>query len=77
MAKSDLEEIGNTLNALAQPKMTPKELLKAVRSRHPKASRKTIVRAAFYNIIVTSGQDGEKARNLQNFALAERGGPED
>ena len=74
MGKSDIEEIGETLHRLANPKLKPKELLKAVRERHPKASKKTIVRAAFYSIIANSEPDPEKAQALHNFALGERGG---
>lgn len=76
MAKSELEEIGNALNEMAQPKMSPKELLKAARSRFPKASRKTIVRAALYNVLANSS-DGDKAKRLQNFALVQGGGVDD
>lgn len=74
MGKSDIEEIGETLHALANPGLKPRELLRAVRERHPKASKKTIVRAAFYSIIASSGRDPEKAETLHNFALSERGG---
>jgi hypothetical protein len=77
MGKSDIEEIGETLNRLANPKLKPKELLKAVRDHHPKASKKTIVRAAFYSIIANSGGDPETAKTLHNFALSERGGREE
>lgn len=74
MAPREIEEIGATLHSLASPKMSPKELLKAVRERHPKASKKAIVRAAFYSIIANAGADPEKDQNLQAFAIAERGG---
>jgi hypothetical protein len=74
MGKSDIEEIGETLHALASPQQKPKDLLRAVRERHPKASKKTIVRAAFYSIIANSGRDPEKAQALHNFAIVERGG---
>jgi hypothetical protein len=74
MAKSDIEEIGETLHALATPGLKPKDLLKAVREKHPKASKKTIVRAAFYSIIANSERDEPaKAQALHNFAIAERG----
>jgi hypothetical protein len=76
MGKSDIEEIGETLHALANPKLKPRELLKAVRETHPQASKKTIVRAAFYSIIANSEPDPEKAKTLHNFALSERGSNE-
>lgn len=52
--------------------MKPKELLKAVKDAHPKASRKDIVRAAFYTIIARADAEPEKSRTLQAFAIAER-----
>lgn len=74
MAKSDIEEIGETLQALANPGLKPKDLLRAVREKHPKASKKTIVRAAFYSIIAYSERDPDKTQALHNFAIVERGG---
>ncbi|MEP7239436.1 MAG: hypothetical protein ABI697_00995 [Devosia sp.] len=61
-----------TLLALARPKMTPRELLKAARKAHPDASKKEIVRAAFRSIISVADSDSDKAQILQNFALQER-----
>jgi hypothetical protein len=61
-----------TLIALARPKMTPKELLKAARKAHPDASKKEIVRAAFRSLISVADSDADKAAILQNFALQER-----
>jgi len=61
-----------TLLRLAQPKMSPKELLKLARKAHPEASKKEIVRAAFHSIISVADSDVDKAVILQNFALQER-----
>jgi hypothetical protein len=61
-----------TLLKLAQPKMSPKELLKLARKAHPEASKKEIVRAAFHSIISVADSDVDKAVILQNFALQER-----
>lgn len=72
MTDREIEKISTTLASLATPKTTPKELLKAVRKRHPEASKKTIVRAAFYSIISNADQDPDKARRLQHFAIGER-----
>ena len=65
-----------TLVRLAQPQMSPKELLNLARKAHPDASKKEIVRAAFGTIIAVADRDPEKARLLQNFALSGRGGDE-
>src|SRR3569623_2046654 len=49
--KAAAGSIEATLLRLAQPKMSPKELLKLTRKAHPEASKKEIVRAAFHSII--------------------------
>lgn len=72
MKADELEQIGDTLLALASPRMKPKDLLKAVKEIHPRASKKEIVRAAFYAIIARADDEPEKSRTLQAFAIAER-----
>ena len=62
-----------TLMALAQPKMSPKELLKLTRKAHPDATKKEIVRAAFRSLITAADTDAEKALLLQDMAIKERG----
>jgi hypothetical protein len=61
-----------TLLTLAQPKMSPKELLRLTRKAHPEASKKDIIRAAFGSIIRVADSDVDKAMLLQDFALKER-----
>ena len=51
--------------------MKPKALLAAVRERHPEATKKEVVRAAFFAL--TEGPNGD----LHGFALAERAVDED
>ena len=70
--KAAVGSIAATLLRLAQPKMSPKELLKLPRKAHPEASKKEIVRAAFHSIISVADSDVDKAVILQNFALQER-----
>lgn len=72
MKDDEIEKISDTLAKLATPRTTPRELLKAVRKRHPGASKKTIVRAAFYSIISNADSDPAKAQRLQGFAIGER-----
>ena len=72
MPSSNLETIASTLGRLATPDMKPKELLKAARQEHPQATKKDIVRAAFYSVIASAGNDPERASRLHDFALAER-----
>lgn len=52
--------------------MCPKQLIKAARKEHPKASKKDIARAAFFSIIAHADDDHGKAKNLQAFAISER-----
>jgi hypothetical protein len=61
---------------LAGPGIKRKELVAAVREKHPKASKKDIVRAAFYAL--TSAVDGDvrRAQRLHDFALGERASEE-
>lgn len=75
MSKEKIDNpIEKTLLELAKPKMSPKELLKLARKAHPDASKKDIMRAAFGSIIAVADSDVDKARVLQNFAIAERAG---
>ncbi|KAB1072560.1 hypothetical protein F6X53_28075 [Methylobacterium soli] len=56
--------------------MKPKDLLSAVRERHPNATKKEIVRAAFFALIEGHGTSSEQAQNLHSFAIGERGSDE-
>ena len=67
-----IEQLATTLQGLAGPGIKRKELVAAVREKHPKASKKDIVRAAFYALTTTVEGDVERARRLQDFALNER-----
>lgn len=77
----EIQTLAAALHALAKPEMKPKELVAAVRERHPDATKKEIVRAAFYALTQNAEQDteadAEQARHLHAFALAERVGEED
>lgn len=70
MAK--IEELAATLHGLAGPGIKRKELIGAVREKHPKASKKDIVRAAFYALTSAVDGDVERAQRLHQFALSER-----
>ncbi|RVD39547.1 hypothetical protein EN784_04795 [bacterium M00.F.Ca.ET.141.01.1.1] len=72
MGASEMSAIGDTLMRIVTPDMSRKQLVKAARKAHPKASKKDIARAAFFSIIANADQDIGKARNLQAFAIAER-----
>ncbi|WP_437872054.1 hypothetical protein ACSD7O_07965 [Methylorubrum extorquens] len=74
---ASIEEIAATLREVATSGMKPKALLSAVRERHPEATKKEVVRAAFYAL--TEGRDDrhEHLDNLHSFALTERATEED
>jgi hypothetical protein len=51
---SDLQEIARTVSRLATPGIKPKDLVAAVRKRHPDASKKQVSRAAFMAMIIAA-----------------------
>ena len=59
------KDLQSTLLNLASSKMSPKEMLKATKKAHPKASKKEIVRAAFASLIAVADSDADKALKLQ------------
>lgn len=69
---SDLQEIARTVSTLATPGMKPKDLVAVVRQQHPNASKKQISRAAFMAMILAAEADPERARRVQELALAAR-----
>ena len=68
----DIQTIAASLSALATPSMKPKELITAVCELHPDASKKQVVRAAFYVVIMQANADPERARQIQDAALKTR-----
>ena len=71
-----VDDLSLTLRNLAVPGMTPKALRAALREKHPAASKKAIVRAAFLALIEAQAQDAQPGscavETLHGFALAER-----
>ena len=72
---SEISTIAATVSTLAAPGMKPKQLIAAVRERHPEATKKQVVRAAFYALTEGGDTDPEAARRLHDFALTERAAP--
>lgn len=70
--KSDLSEIAATLVRVVRPDMTPKQLLQVARKAHPSASKKEVVRAAFYSLITNTQVEPKLAETLHDFAMTER-----
>ena len=62
----------DSLLAGLRPGITPKELISSVRARHPEATKKEIIHAAFSALIQVAEQDPQKAKALQDFALKGR-----
>ena len=72
MSVDRVRDIAETLVAMVTPDMTPKQFMKAVRKKHPKASKKDIVRAAFYVVLSHADTRPELSDKLHAFALSER-----
>ena len=70
-------ELSVTLQDVASPGMKPKDLVAAVRKKHPHASKKEIVRAAFYALTLGSTISDDKSQHLHDFAISQRGGSDD
>jgi hypothetical protein len=69
---SDIQILAATLRKLAKPNMKRKDLIAAVRDQHPDATKKEIVRAAFYALTHGVDDDPAQAQHLHAFALTER-----
>lgn len=69
---ASIQEIAATLRSIAAPGMKPKAIRVAVRERHPEASKKEIVRAAFYAVTESPSAGQAATAELHTFALAER-----
>ncbi|WP_071000771.1 hypothetical protein [Methylobacterium sp. C1] len=67
-----VETLAATLCDVAVPGMSRKDLVAAVRERHPEVTKKEVVRAAFYALTDADAIREEQARHLHEFALAER-----
>ena len=74
---SDIQALAATLRELAQPDMRKRDLIAGVREQHPHATKKEIVRAAFYALTHDMDDDPEQAQHLHDFALTERAGAEE
>ena len=72
MSDERMRDIAETLLTVAAPDMTPKQLVKAVKKKHPKASKKDIVRAAFYAVLSQADSRPQVTGQLHAFALSER-----
>lgn len=69
---SDIKDIARTIAELALPGMRPKDLVEAVRKKHPAASKKEISRAAFYAVILAAEEEPGRAEGLHALASVTR-----
>ncbi|WP_210328492.1 hypothetical protein [Mesorhizobium amorphae] len=60
MKAAKRQAIADTLTRVVTPAMTPKQLIRAARKKHPNASKKNIARAALFSIIADADQDHDK-----------------
>ena len=72
MAEERVRDIAELLVKVVTPDMTPKQLMKAIQKKHPKASKKDIVRAAFYVVLSQSDSRPGLSEKLHDFAMNER-----
>ncbi|GJD47289.1 hypothetical protein AFCDBAGC_5182 [Methylobacterium cerastii] len=73
---TSIEGIAATMRSIVTPGMKPKEIRSAIREKHPEASKKDIVRAAFYALTEAPVAGTEALADLHHFALTERGADE-
>ncbi len=64
-----------TIKELVVPGMKPKELIEAVKERHPKASKKEIARAAFLTVILSAEFDPDDTQALHDLVMDTRDEP--
>ncbi len=67
-----IQEIASALRSIATPGMKPKALRSAIKERYPGATKKEIVRAAFYAVVEAAPAGQDTRSELHNFALTER-----
>lgn len=73
---TSIETLAETLRELAASTTKPKDLMAATREKHPNASKKDVVRAAFYALIESHDAHPEHVKGLHAFALNERSADE-
>ncbi|WP_041679172.1 hypothetical protein [Rhizobium etli] len=76
-AMSELARVAKTIDRLVRPGMKPKELIAAVRKKHPNISKKEITRAAFYAVIVAAEQKSDRVSDLHDMAVRTRNSPDE
>lgn len=59
MKEHDLKELGEAILREVRTDITPKKLMEAIRKAHPDASKKEMIRAAFYALIANAEQHSE------------------
>lgn len=71
---SKFETLSATVRSVASKGRKPKDIIADVRKLHPKASKKDVVRAAFYALTISpAGASGTEAdAPLYDFALSQR-----
>lgn len=73
MKPDEIRDIGLTLQELARPGISPKQLFDAVKAHHPKAKRRDITRAALATMIASADKTPDLAVQLQGLAISQRG----
>ncbi|WP_276121880.1 hypothetical protein [Pararhizobium qamdonense] len=68
----EIEKIAAAIKELANPGMSPKELIDAVREHFPEATKKEIARAAFLSVIHSAEHDPAFSQELHDLAMETR-----
>jgi hypothetical protein len=68
----ELERYADTISRLASKDMSPKQLIDAVRKKHPDASKREITRAAFFAVIKSAEDTPDRTFDLHNLAMDAR-----
>jgi hypothetical protein len=77
MASEKIEELSTTLLNVAKPGLKPRDLIKAVRKTHPKATKKEVVRAAFHALVSDKKVEDGAVAAIHDFAITERASQDD
>jgi hypothetical protein len=72
-----IDTLAATVQELAAPGIKAKDIIAAVRERHPGASKKDVVQAAFFALTAGLDDDPEKAKRLHDMAIAARASGDD
>lgn len=72
MKNHDLKELGEAILKDVHGDVTPNQIIRAVRKKHPGITKKELVRAAFYALIAHADSHPEEISTWNDFAIMHR-----